>query len=127
EKLLAIGGCEHIVKADLTRTTVKVIENCKKCHRFSYSGLMELSGITAEWNGSEFVNVITKRKENKGIYVPGSSVKGYDFFEVVLRDDMKRHLMGEFFCVTENVKKWAEKNAFNNLIFLEIGEIVEGI
>ena len=83
--------------------------------------------IEKKANGEEYIDsyigvesiIGTKhilREEEKGIFIQQKEIKNFDFFRV----EKSYPLL-----CTENVKKYIEKRRFSNVLFLEVGDVVE--
>ena len=83
--------------------------------------------IEKKANGEEYIDsyigvesiIGTKhilREEEKGIFIQQKEIKNFDFFRV-----------GKSYPLlcTENVKEYIEKRGFSNVVFLEVGDIIE--
>lgn len=58
----------------------------------------------------------TPRELGKGIFIDKRELGGYDFFRIE---------KSTFLLCTENVKEYIEKRGFSNVLFLEVGDIIE--
>ena len=58
----------------------------------------------------------TPRELGKGIFIDKRKLGDYDFFRIE---------KSTFLLCTENVKKHIEKRGFSNVLFLEVGDIIE--
>lgn len=83
--------------------------------------------IEKKANGEEYIDsyigvesiIGTKhilREEEKGIFIQQKEIKNFDFFRV----EKSYPLL-----CTENVKEYIEKRGFSNVLFLEVGDIIE--
>ena len=81
--------------------------------------------IEKKANGEEYIDsyigvesiIGTKhilREEEKGVFIQQKEIKNFDFFRV-----------GYPLLCTENVKEYIEKRGFSNVVFLEVGDIIE--
>ena len=58
----------------------------------------------------------TPRELGKGIFIDKRELGDYDFFRIE---------KSTFLLCTENVKEYIEKRGFSNVVFLEVGDIIE--
>jgi hypothetical protein len=76
----------------------------------SEQGIEELDGV-AELRG----NLIIPREKNKGLFFSSAVVSSYDFFTLA---------NSNLLLCTERVKKLCEEQKYENVVFLEYGDIV---
>jgi hypothetical protein len=73
--------------------------------------MIKFEGV-AEFRG----DLIIPREEGRGVFFSSKVVFGYDFFNLT----NSSHLL-----CTENVKQFCEEQKYENVAFLEFGDIVE--
>ena len=76
----------------------------------SERGIEKMEGV-AELRG----NLIIPREQGKGLFFDSKIVSGYDFFNLT---------NSNYLLCTERVKKFCEEQKYENVVFLECGDIV---
>ncbi|EJU33794.1 hypothetical protein HMPREF1154_0082 [Capnocytophaga sp. CM59] len=120
---------KEIVAKDIRRLRWLPKEEVDLVHIYSKINIPILPQSTViiekKANGEEYIDsyigvesiIGTKhilREEEKGIFIQQKEIKNFDFFRV-----------GYPLLCTENVKKHIEKRGFSNVVFLEVGDIIE--
>jgi len=105
------------VHADLNRSTIRLVMACSTCGYRAY----EVEGVEmrkSRWNAVSkgLVEVYAPRQVGKGIYVHQEDLQGADIFRLF-------ELPGWILC-TEEIKVLVEDQKFNNVSFLEVGDLL---
>jgi hypothetical protein len=103
--------CEMVVTRDVplrSKSTVKIEIECKDCGRIQYKSF---EGIAEKDMGATI-----PRKPGKGLFFAQKDLQGADFF---------RPRYTGFILCTDLAKKLMEERQYNNIEFLEVGEILK--
>jgi hypothetical protein len=105
------------VRADLSRSTVRCVFKCETCGRERY----EVDGIEkrySRWNvKKQALDVVHEpRQSGHGLVVSTGQLQNASFFAV-------QEFPGRMLC-TDQVRQFIEERCFNNVAFLEVGEVI---
>ena len=122
---------KEIVAKDIRRLRWLPKEEVDLVHIYSkkYIPILSQSTVIIEKkaNGEEYIDsyigvesIIGEkhilREKEKGIFIQQKEIKNFDFFRI----EKSYPLL-----CTENVKEYIEKRGFSNVLFLEVGDVVE--
>ena len=122
---------KEIVAKDIRRLRWLPKEEVDLVHIYSkkYIPILSQSTVIIEKkaNGEEYIDSYIGvesiigakhilREKEKGIFIQQKEIKNFDFFSI----EKSYPLL-----CTENVKKYIEKRRFSNVLFLEVGDVVE--
>lgn len=105
------------VHLDTEQSSIQLIKACEVCGYKEY----EVKGVEikkSQWNSTknDLDKIHIPRVEGKGIYIPDNDLQGADVFRVF-------EVPAWVFC-SEKVKSTIEAKEFNNISFLEVGDII---